>query len=256
VKRTYLLPILFLLLFFSSLGADPRGEEIMRQVRSQPTPKSTYSRLTMIIEDIQKGRQETRELEIYARREKGKNASVIRFLSPREIRGVALLVRENPTPPNDQWIYLPALKQDPRRVSGSQRNQSFLGTDFTYADLEGTPLEAWNHDLIREESQQGVTLYVIRSTPTPSANSPYLYVLQWIHKAELFPIRVEFYDEKGLLKELRVEKYVRQGAYLLIQESVMENRRIPHRTILKVEEQKVDLDLPEKIFTPRGLKEG
>jgi hypothetical protein len=210
----------------------------------------------MIVEDTQKANKEVREMEIYARKEKGKSASVIRFLSPKEIRGVALLVKENPSPPNEQWIYLPALKQDPRRVSASQRNQSFLGTDFTYADLEGIPLDAWTHDLVREESSTGVTLYVIRSTPGPSANSPYHHVIQWIHSQEFFPLRVEFYDEKGLLKELRVERYERRGEYLLILESVMENRRNPHRTILRVEEQKLDLDLPERIFTSRGLKEG
>lgn len=252
------LPILcFLFLFPPLLKGDPRGEEIMEKVTSQPTPRTTHTRIRMILEGTDpQGVREEREMEIYARNEKGKSASLIRFLSPKEVRGVGLLVKENPTPPHEQWIYLPALKQEPKRVSASQRNQSFLGTDFTYADLEGIPLKAWRHEFLKEEAAQGVTTFVIRSTPLKEANAPYRYVLQWIHGKEYFPLRIQFFDEQGLLKELRVVRFIREGRYLLVQESVMENLRTHHRTILQVVEQKLDQDLPERLFTTRTLKEG
>lgn len=255
--------IIFLIFIVNTLAISPpkafaqsRGEEIIKKVTSQPVPRTSYSRIKMILSGAPGTPEEIREMEIYARNEKGKSATLLRFLNPKEVKGVGLLVKENPTPPHEQWIYLPALKQEPRRVSTSQRNQSFLGTDFTYADLEGIPVEAWHHEFIREDSFLGVTVYVIRSTPTPEANSPYSYAIQWIHSEEYFPIRVQFFDEKGSLKELKVTQFQRQGKYLLIQESVMENLRSQHRTILRVLEQKNDISLPERLFTTRALKEG
>ncbi len=237
-----------------SLWGDPRGEEIMQRVLDQPVPRTTIVKLKMVLESAKGNYRQERVVKIWGVAEKGKARTLLKFVSPPEVAGIALLVRENPDGTRDQWLYLPALKQEPRRVASSQKNQSFLGTEFTYADLEGTTYEAWDHDFQKEVTEGGVKYYLVRSTPKPEAHSPYAYVIQWIHGELYFPQKVEFYDTKGKLKELRVEKYEKVGKYLLAQRTVMENLRTGKRTVLEVLERELDVKIPSRIFTKRYMK--
>ena len=60
--------------------------------------------------------------------------SIIKFLKPAEIKGVAALTHENPGSSDDNWLYLPSNKRV-RRISGANKTASFQGTEFTYEDL-------------------------------------------------------------------------------------------------------------------------
>ena len=55
---------------------------------------------------------------------------LLSFTSPPDVRGVNLLVRNS----QNMYIYLPALRKT-RRIAGSSLNSSFMGTDFSYADI-------------------------------------------------------------------------------------------------------------------------
>ena len=57
------------------------------------------------------------------------------FLSPPEVRGTAFLQMSLPDLEIEQWIFLPALERV-RRITSRARDQSFVGTAFSYRDLE------------------------------------------------------------------------------------------------------------------------
>ena len=65
----------------------------------------------------------------------GRSKSVLRFLVPAEVKGVALLVVNHPDRASDQWMWTPALQRE-RRIALQDRSTRFFGTDFSFEDLE------------------------------------------------------------------------------------------------------------------------
>jgi hypothetical protein len=57
------------------------------------------------------------------------------FNSPRDVAGTGCLSfsYDDESKDDDIWLYLPAMKRV-RRITGSGKNDDFMGTDFTYED--------------------------------------------------------------------------------------------------------------------------
>ena len=65
----------------------------------------------------------------------GQSKAVIRFTTPAEVKGVALLIVNHPDRSSDQWMWTPAIERD-RRIALQDRSTRFFGTDFSFEDLE------------------------------------------------------------------------------------------------------------------------
>ncbi|RMF11859.1 MAG: outer membrane lipoprotein-sorting protein [Candidatus Dadabacteria bacterium] len=238
--------------------AGPTAQDIVERVAAQPAPESSAIRVKMVLLG-QRGGRETRQertVEMFAARTPEGARSLLRFVEPRDVAGVSLLVVENPGGANDQWLYMPALKQEPRRISGGQKNASFLGTDFTFADLEGRAPGQWTHQLLREEAVDGHPAWVIESKPKNPADAPYVKTVQWVRQDNYVPVRIEFYDGRGLLKILTAEDLAQVDGYWVARRTKMENVRKKHATILEIIEQKNNLQFPPDFFSTRRMKQG
>ena len=75
---------------------------------------------------------------------------IYRFLSPADVQGTGILVYDYQDKPDDVWIYLPALRKT-RRVVSTQRSQSFMGSEFSYGDLNIPSLDEFTYTLVKEE---------------------------------------------------------------------------------------------------------
>ena len=65
---------------------------------------------------------------------------------------------------DDQWLYLPALKKT-KRIASSDRSGSFMGSDFSYADLTSRDLDQYDYTLMKETDVGGVKVWQIESIP-------------------------------------------------------------------------------------------
>ena len=61
---------------------------------------------------------------------------LIRFTYPNDIRGTSFLVWEHPAAEDERFLFLPSLGRV-RRIAGSETQDSFVGSDFTYEDIGG-----------------------------------------------------------------------------------------------------------------------
>ena len=89
---------------------------------------------------------------------------IYRFLSPADVQGTGVLVFDYEAKADDVWIYLPALRKT-RRIVSSQRSQSFMGSEFSYGDLNIPALDDFNYKLVKEEPFGGEACCVIDATP-------------------------------------------------------------------------------------------
>jgi outer membrane lipoprotein-sorting protein len=130
---------------------------------------------------------------------------IYRFLSPADVQGTGILVYDYETKPDDVWIYLPALRKT-RRVVSTQRAQSFMGSEFSYGDLNIPSLDDFDYTLVKEEASGGEPCYVIDLVPKSKEIAEaegYSKKTYWVSKAKMAVVRGLYYDKDGkLLKEL------------------------------------------------------
>ncbi len=132
--------------------------------------------------------------------------SLVVFDSPKDIDGTALLSHAKILDPDNQWLYLPALKRV-KRISSANKSGPFVGSEFAFEDFTSLELNKYRYKDLREESVDGTAMDVIERYPRYE-KSGYTRQVAWIDQ-EIFQIRrVDFYDRKGaLLKTLLLEDY-------------------------------------------------
>jgi len=128
------------------------------------------------------------------------------FDNPRDIKGTAFLSHTHPLKPDDQWLYLPALKRI-KRISSANKSGPFVGSEFAYEDLSSQEVEKYTYKWLRDEVIDGHDVFVIERFPQYK-NSGYTRQISWMDKEMYQPRKVEYYDRKNtLLKTLVFSDY-------------------------------------------------
>ncbi len=132
--------------------------------------------------------------------------SLVVFDSPRDVEGTALLSHAKILDPDDQWLYLPALKRV-KRISSKNKSGAFVGSEFAFEDFTISELNKFTYSYVGEEDVDGMVMDVVERFPRYE-NSGYTKQKSWVDQ-EIFQVRkVEFYDRKGaLLKTLVLSDY-------------------------------------------------
>jgi len=136
---------------------------------------------------------------------------------------------------SQQFIYLPAFKKT-KRIVGTQKGKSFMGTDFSYSDLEGRDVEATTWKQLPDEKIQGEDCHVIEGRPKNLADEQYGRTVLWIHKKNKIPLRTDFYGRKAqvVLKRLSVNKLAKKNGQWIIMDSIMETISKKTQTRMKI----------------------
>ena len=153
---------------------------------------------------------------------------------------------------NDQWLYLPALKKT-KRIISNQKNQSFMGSDFTYQDMEGRDIDDDTYTILGEEELFGETCFKVEAKPVEKGI--YSRRIIWVEKERSILRKVEFFDRKDkLLKMMTIPEVRKDGDYWTILKMVMENIQKPHKTTLEISDVQYDTGIEEDFFSERFLK--
>ncbi len=132
--------------------------------------------------------------------------SLVIFETPRDVKGTALLSHAKILDPDDQWLYLPALKRV-KRISSSNKSGPFVGSEFAFEDFTSTELNKYSYKFLETSEIDGMAVDVVECIPRYE-NSGYTrlkcYYDQEIHQTR----RIEFFDRKdALLKTLDISDY-------------------------------------------------
>ena len=133
--------LFFLVLLFPNVSVPMTAYEIMKKVDQRYTGETTEQTSTLVLID-KKNRKRERKLKGFTKEVSTGTKSISFFLSPSDVKNTSYLSYnwDDPSKDNDSWLYLPSL-QKTNRISGGDRSNSFMGSDFTYADLDGVEIE-------------------------------------------------------------------------------------------------------------------
>jgi hypothetical protein len=88
------------------------------------------------------------------------------FQNPRDVAGTGYLSfsYDDESKDDDMWLYLPAMRRV-RRITGSGKNDDFMGTDFTYEDMGSRSLAKDTFSFQGEESIDGESCRRVEALP-------------------------------------------------------------------------------------------
>ena len=128
------------------------------------------------------------------------------FDTPRDVKGTAFLSFTHTLEPDEQWLYLPALKRV-KRISSSNKSGPFMGSEFAYEDISSQEVAKYKYKFIKDEKYNGRDVFVLEQYPQYK-KSGYTRQVAWIDKEMYQPLKIEFYDRKrSLLKTLTQHDY-------------------------------------------------
>jgi outer membrane lipoprotein-sorting protein len=193
------------------LSAEQAGLAIFREADRR---ESGYADLKVDLEMILKtsaGNESRRSLRIRQLEvpEDGDKLLVV-FDTPKPIRGTALLSYAHKFEPDDQWMYLPAIKRV-KRIASQNKSGPFLSSEFAYEDLALQEVEKFDYRLVDTRTVDDQTVYVVERTPTDEYSG---YARQVVTiDADAFRIHhIDYYDRQNrLLKTLEVEGYTQHA---------------------------------------------
>ena len=210
----------------------------------------TQLRMALIGKD---GKRQERSMEVVARKDKGLLQTRVRFSAPQELAGTAFLMREQAGGASEQYVYLSGLKRT-RRIVGREREGSFMGSDFTYADMQRVESKYAHEQRKPDENVGDAPCYVIESTIDAASGSPYAKIVTWVRKSDFVALRTRFFDKAGkLVKTLYARKVRDLEGKPVVVEARMQSEN-GHVTELFIDSMERRNDLSDALFTPGALE--
>jgi hypothetical protein len=179
--------------------------------------------------------------------------SIVHFSAPPDLAGAGFLQIQNRDGDDDRYLFLPELKRS-RRISGNLRGNSFMGTDFSFADLDRLDLRDSDSRLSGEERVGQWPCYVLDVLPKRD-DAQYSHLEMWIREDNFLPLRLKMYDKAGVLsKTLEVLEVRRVSGHWFISKSRMHDDQHDHSTELVLDDIDATTDVSDDEFTVRALE--
>jgi hypothetical protein len=264
----FLTPCLCVLIFISLLTETPAeassaARAIMEQVDARDDGDNQTADLEMILID-HKGNERKRAIKLFSK-DKGKDTLRLQFfLAPADVKDTGFLTYDfyGGERDDDQWLYLPDLRKT-KRIATSDKSSSFMGSDFSYADMTRRVLDEWIYKLLKEDEVDGQKVWLIEALPvsqTVEDRYGYKKSIVYVRQDNHMVVRAIHVLKSGnKVKYMEVKKLDRVDGIWVALETWMKttrNKRTLHRTILTMDNIKYNQDLDESFFSVRQLEKG
>jgi len=257
MKKTSILAILLSLLLNTAYAETPeeKGLAIANKADTRDTGWTDQTASMSMILKNKQGDTSIRTMEITTLEVNGDgDKSLLTFDNPRDVKGTAFLSHTHSLTPDDQWLYLPALKRV-KRISSSNKSGPFVGSEYAYEDLASQEIEKYKYKWLRDEIIDGRDSFVIERFPQYE-HSGYTRQIVWLDKEMYQPNKLEFYDRKNAMLKtllfLDYKKYLEQ--YWRPGRMEMTNHQTGKSTTLTWADYQFKTGLTDRDFDKNTLK--
>ncbi|PCJ25733.1 MAG: outer membrane lipoprotein-sorting protein [SAR86 cluster bacterium] len=251
----------------NTIAAELTAAEVMQLVDQRVDGDSSISEVTMVLVD-RRDRQRIRNLRIYSKDQGEDSKTLSLFETPADIRGTAYLNFDwdDAERDDDSWLYLPAL-QRVKRIASSDTSDSFLGSDFTYADINGFEIDWYNYSFISEsEMVDGQETWVIEAIPKEEFKeraedaTGYSKMQSWISKRSYLQLRGQVWELRGnrikYFTASEVEQIDEVWTIKRLQVVTTRNGRQEHASVLQINSIQYNVEVDDNLLTTEYMQRG
>ncbi len=254
MKAIYIILLSLISTFIYATNQNLTAKEIIDKSLEHKTfsYNNAEAHLTMILIDKNKNK-DVRKLKIRSKTKNELTSTISVFSGGTEINGVKFLTIEVKNSDDEQYIYYPAQNKINRIVSKSNKNEYFLGTDFTYSDLEGKYRKDASYKKLKDSKIGKNEVFVVEATP--KKDSSYSKTIIFIRKSDFIPLKVKFYDKNNkYFKQYSVKKIKKINGKKVISISKVLNKKNKHATILKLDSLNFNAKISDSEFNKENLR--
>lgn len=254
-KKLITLGLLYLPLLVQAQSAEERGLQIAKDADTYDVGFVDFTANMLMTLRNKKGETSSRKIRIKTLEVKtdgDKSMSI--FDEPADVKGTAMLTYSHGLKPDDQWLYLPAIKRV-KRISSRNKSGPFMGSEFAFEDLGSQEIEKYTYKFLREEACGELQCYVIERIPAYKY-SGYKRQHVWLDKQDFRLIKSDFFDRKDeLLKTLKASSYQQYlGHYWRPGKMEMINHQNGKSTLLEWSDYAFKTGLTDNDFKSQTLK--
>lgn len=247
------------------------AEQIARKVQDRDTGRDSRSSMRMKLYDRQ-GRARERALTLVSMRGRGLpgvpaaapdgDRLLIRFTYPNDIRGTSFLVWEHPDAEDERFLHLPSLGRV-RRIAGSEAQESFVGSDFTYEDIGGREFDEYTYAIVEENASWtppagGAARPAWRlESRRRDATARFPRVVSIVLKDAFVVVQADIFNRRNERQKVYTVRRLEQiqGIWTAM-DAGMTNALEKSRTELLIDEVAYNVGLKEADFSRRELERG
>ena len=246
-----------------AFAATNDGDRIAQAVAARKEGTATQRVIDMTLTNS-RGRSETRVAIVHKQSDEKLRATRITFLAPKKSRDVSFLSHDYRTRGNadERWMFLPASRKV-RRIPASQRGKGFLGTDFSYEDMQSElkfKLDDWQFEYGGRSIDDGRVLHRLSGTPNNSRIARELGYGGFdalIDEETWMPLAIDFVDPKQRpLKTIEVRSVDLIGDIWTARNIVAMNHQTGHKTEFTFRNIDYFTNLDASLFEPQTLGRG
>ncbi|MDO6569315.1 outer membrane lipoprotein-sorting protein [Gilvimarinus sp. 2_MG-2023] len=247
-------------------AATMTAREIAVKSDTRYTGDSSRADAQLILID-RKGRERVRDIRTYTLDNAEMEKSISFFVSPTDVAGTTYMNYDyEDGRDDDSWLYLPALKQV-RRVAAGDKSGSFMGSDFTYSDINGVNTDWYNYTMLDANAEvDGVPVWKIESTPKPEfadkveGETGYIKSHLWIRKDNFVQVQGQIWTErKGWVKFFSAQQLEEiDGIWtpLRLQMISVRNNEKEHASVFQFSNYVYNQHTDEELFTTQSMQRG
>lgn len=240
----------------SSTPESPDGREIMEKTREASQFRGLEAVSTLRIYDS-KGRERVRQTSMASRSfdHGATEKRIIRFLAPAEVKGTGMLIFDYREKNDDMWIFMPALRKT-RRIVSSEKGKSFMGSEFSNADMSAPVLDDFQYEVLHSEVIDGTECWMIETLPVNEDvmdENGYSRRVVWIGKADYVLRKAEYFNEDDeLFKRLKasnIKAIDHAGGKYMALRLEMVNENSGRRSVMSIDKIQYNPEVKEEYFT-------
>jgi outer membrane lipoprotein-sorting protein len=251
----------------SSILFANTGLEIMQKVLNRDDGDNIITNMQMQLID-KKGHKRVRDMKTFSKDYGKDEKKVIFFLSPSDVKNTAFLTfdYDDESKDDDQWLYLPALKKT-KRIPSSDKDSSFMGSDFTYGDMIDPNLDDYTFKILKESiikrKSGNHKVWVIERIPKNNDiidETGYIKSIAYVRQDNYMLTRAKHYLKKaGRIKYMdvkKIEKIDGIDTAMITTATTKKGKRTLHKTILINSNVKMNQNLKDELFKIRTIEKG
>lgn len=185
---------------------------------------------------------------------KGKQKYYSYFHDPPQLERMIFLVWTTPGEDDSRWLYMPAADLV-QRITGSQKRNSFAGSDFTYEDMTGRYPQQDTFVYKGTGQLDGDTVDILEGHPKNPGMVEFSYYRTYIDRETKLPLKGEFFNPQGdLHRTLTLEEYKVIDGHPTPTKQKAVNHQTGSQTVTEMSEIEYDVGMPERVFSKRYLR--